>query len=1180
MSVYHSDPREPAYGVPGLYVLPQPGSVIRDAAGRDVVGGGRLDQKAARRVIINTDQLDRAADGTYRALIRPAHGVVGIGLAYACVPRSLTPGCMAQLILHSIPIKPGGSASDRLYQRMVRNQLLSNDVSEYPFFPPASSAEALSIHNGLGFDWQSTSAGANGHWTMSDGMTTHIPPGRETRYSNSMIDVDIISVYVPHEASIAEVGNAFASALAQHTGSAGDRKNSLWKYFGLGVTPSGFSVHMDATAYSTLNTFAVVVRADDVARHVGSGGVSAYTEYLSPNGAGGDTILPMKGQIVIVLDVASDVYVDESHVSGSTSSTTYSMSGSHAALRTYKPVQAAGEGSAAFTGLYTVTIPPNDAVGVIHALSFPSCVTLSNIKSVRSTRSVPLRTTGATHPGATLISVVGVSGWDATEIQGGDRFVINDQENTPHAIDSVVLASSLPTLVDQSAFVIRDASTAINGSDPRSLFDGNGSTRYDVATVLETDVAFVSVDATADITINKFETSAWSFGYPLKIRLYVGTVDPSGPFILHAEQSLALPPFENTLVTFKFGVVTMRYFKLEFAAVLESEMRLLNLDFGYDAVPGEVILSVSPGAAAGMPANASAFGVRSGTEQYVNLSPIQKSFDPVRDVSLGMRWEGRTMGRDFDIRGNRKFESRSSVMLTYSGDAPTPHTVNSLNTSTELVNTAVPPSATTDGLLPLSNINDAHQSDRMLFCGHMMNVSAPRPMRSSAFAGDSAGFAGVFANDSLLPQDRYVVPATEGGHAAGDGPTHRFFSSGLGYATSIVCGTSTRYVMPAFPKRTTQVMQPPDNPGDDPIEVSSFLLDSVPESDTFCTTSVSPLIARILNMSRGSNGVPQSFYEAVAEDGTVLSMDAADTSRYVGTVGTTSPVQVPHHYRARTTDGVSNAIVVTIGSGKYTVVRAWRVSVLTNACPWSLSMDAAVGGSVLSAKDDMAALAFYTIENGRFYCDVNAKYWTWCFELDRDVLLETGVADGAPIWSGDMRDESVAEEATRTSTSHESVHTRRSRGGSVVRVSMAPSGARRVFHGLAHAAAMMCPSSFMGSSGRPSRWSMQSAPPSFFVTAPAGPPISSQPLLRIHDVGNTEYPTNARMSARSGGAFALLSAEKNDDPATPCCANSTTWFRSTRSMSEIKFSFASRDGGEYNLRSNATLVLDLYAEND
>lgn len=1177
--MYHSDPREPAYGVPGLYVLPQSGSVIRDAAGRDVAGGGRLDQKAARRVIIHTDQLDRAADGTYRAMIRPAHGVVGIGLAYAYVPRSLTPGCLAQLILHSIPIKPGGSASDRLYQRMVRNQLLSNDVSEYPFFPPASSDDALSIHNGLGFDWQSTSAGANGHWTMSDGMTTHIPRGRETRYSNAMVDVDIVSVYVPHEASIAEVGNALASALVQHTGSVGDRKNSLWKYFGIGVTPSGFSVHMDATAYSTLNTFAVVVRADDVARHAGSAGVSAYTEYLSPNGAGGDTILPMFGQIVIVLDVAREVYVDESNVSGSASTMTYGMSGSHAALRTYKPVQSAGEDSAAFTGLYTITIPPNDAVGVIHALSFPSSVTLSNIKSVRSTRSVPLRTTGATPQGASLISVVGVSGWDATEIQGGDRFVINDHMATPYVINSVVPASSLPAWVDQSTFVIRDASPAINGSDPISLFDGNDLTRYDVASVLETDVAFVSVDATTDITINKFETRGRSFGYPLKIRLFVGTADPAGPFILLAEQSLALPPFENTRVTFKFGVVTVRYFKIEFAGVLEPEMRLSTLDFGYDAVPGEVVLSVSPGAPA-LASNASAFGVRSGSEQYVNLSPIQKSFDPVRDVSLGMRWEGRTMGRDFDIRGNRMFESRSSAMLTYNGDAPTPHIANSLNTSTELVNTAVPPSATTDGLLPLSNINDAHQSDRMLFCGHMMNVSAPRPMRSSALAGDSAGFAEVYANDSLIPHERYVLPATESGHAPGDGPSHRFFSSGLGYATSVMCGTRTRYVMPAFPKRTTQVLQPPDNPGDDPIEVSSFILDSAPQSDTFCTTSVSPLVARILNMSRGSNGLPQSFYEAVGEDGTVLSMDAGDARNYVGSVGTTSPVQVPHYYRARTIDGVSNAIVVTIGSGKYTVVRAWRVSVLTNDCPWSLSMEAAVGGSLLSAKDDMAALEFYTLVNGRFQCDVNAKYWTWCFELDRDVLLDTAIAAGAPKWSGDMRDESVAEEAVRTTASNDSVNTRRNRGGTIMRVPIVPSGARRVFDGLAHAAAMMCPSSFMGSSGRPSQWSLQPAPPSFFVTAPTGHSLTSVPLLRLHDVGNTEYPTNARVSAGSGGAFALLSAEKNEDPATPCCANSTTWFRSTRSMSEIKFSLATRDGGEYNLRSNATIVLDLYAEND
>eukprot|EP00966_Prymnesium_polylepis_P080086 1855691-Prymnesium_polylepis.2 len=246
MSSYNNKPYQQAYGNPGFFTAAPTGSVS-DPFGKSMTLNPEQSQRYSRRILVNTKHIKKDSDGVYHADIRPAKGVVAVKLAYASIPRSVTVR-VAQLVLYSIPIRQLNGANDtlsELYQKYCRQQLLNKDTSHYPFFTPGvHSPLGADYAAGLDFDFRRSTTDPTGIWIENVDRTTSIPYHYDPDYNNMRVDIDTLTVQIPEEVGITELGNAFKNALQNHTRVEGDKKNSMWQYFGIGVTDTGFSVEM------------------------------------------------------------------------------------------------------------------------------------------------------------------------------------------------------------------------------------------------------------------------------------------------------------------------------------------------------------------------------------------------------------------------------------------------------------------------------------------------------------------------------------------------------------------------------------------------------------------------------------------------------------------------------------------------------------------------------------------------------------------------------------------------------------------------------------------------------------------------------------------------------------------------------------------------------------------------
>lgn len=378
--MYHSHPLESAYGQPGYFVA-KPTGTVRDSSGRAADLTPDASERYARRLLIRTSELPPPVRGVYRADIRKAKNVSAIKLAHASIPRPIT-RATAQLTLFSIPIRHDPVKEiDRAYQRFSRNQLLSKDTADYPFFDVTRQITNPQDHsNRPRFDWRN-----NDHqsfaWTQQSEKNTEITDEILPAHSNQELDMDVLTVKVPFDCTLSELGNTFRQALAAHCGTGDQTSNSLWKQYAINVTDSGFSVVQQIPNADHFNTFAAVRRHDEF-DNVGSEDQGSSLEYAK-----------LKTPFTIRLKKATSVFVDKKVLDGSGSAPTGVM-GTQALLREFTPHPVEGADD-----LWEVSVESGSTDDrYVQSVTFREDITAGDILSVQATsfRALSNLTGGAT----------------------------------------------------------------------------------------------------------------------------------------------------------------------------------------------------------------------------------------------------------------------------------------------------------------------------------------------------------------------------------------------------------------------------------------------------------------------------------------------------------------------------------------------------------------------------------------------------------------------------------------------------------------------------------------------------------------------------------------------------------------------------------------------------------------
>jgi hypothetical protein len=1034
MSSYNNKPYQQAYGNPGFFTAAPTGSVS-DPFGKSMTLNPEQSQRYSRRILVNTKHIKKDSDGVYHADIRPAKGVVAVKLAYASIPRSVTVR-VAQLVLYSIPIRQLNGPNDtlsELYQKYCRQQLLNKDTSHYPFFTPgvhstgsSSNDASIRINRGLDFDFRKGTA--SGIWIENVDRTTSIPYHYDPDYNNMRVDIDTLTVQIPEEVGIAELGNAFKNALQNHTGVEGDKKNSMWQYFGIGVTDTGFSVEMDHDKYNPFSTFAAFLPAHESSAIASQLNAATGTSTPSASGAGleeartgRDTYIALTTPVSIYLDKSRDAFIEYQVIEGSANAPT-DVTGAQTQMTRVRSAATTSDEDFEF-----VVSIPTDISSTIYSISFPNDVKLENIKKVETTRIIEAEVTNIGTDGTTYI----VQYYNGT----------SDDLTAAAATAAAATPATTLKVTAPDSTIVEDTTTGVpfNSANGNQLVVGGSG--------------------------------------------FTGTIPVGSRLLIEAGK------------------------------------------------------------------------------QRVSLSQIQKSFQRSRDIRLGLRWPGRSEDEDFTIHGNYEYSSTTDMQTITglgandSNPAPDLSTYNSVMTETELEDTYVPSAGNgiEAQMLPIHKINDADQSDEMMFCGHFMNVTEPSTLL--AFNGRSSDFiANMLTPTAVNMNTLYTHPPTD----ANLGGNLKYFENGLGYETSVV-HKATKYVMPAFPKRDGKT-----------YNVATGPVEGLP--------NVMPLVARILNTNLkkdGNDTIATAFFACKDDSDTVSNYANHDFSQavYFESKSLTQSDTSSNDVKCK------NSIVITIGSERYVVKKAYYISVLKNQTMYTLDMSCQNGGALLyplacvdpaepnHRNMTQAAISFYETNaptNDEIRPTAQSKYFTWCFELDREVLLPTGLSAQAVPYRNEV--------VRRNPSNPEDLST----------IPSPPSVSARVFKGVSDSTAMFCPSSFYRNTGRIAVSKFQDAPHRFYVrTTGAALADKQQPVLCLHGIGNIEYPVNNSEHMGYSDSFALLGTDNVDQkkPLTPCVPSYVA-FKSPLNLHRLSFSFVTIDGDEYVLKQNATLMFDVFAEND
>jgi hypothetical protein len=1024
IEMYHSHPSDVAYGNPGFFV-DKPFGKVKDSSSRLVEIRPDMSERQSRRILIRTSELSKNSDGVYTAEIRRALNVSAIKLSYASIPRSVS-RVTAQLILYSINIKrdfDSTATRNHAFQRLCRNQLLSHDTSDFPFF---------SLTNEI-FDWRTNESISV--WINSTDKNTHIPPQFESEFSNQYVDIDILTVKVPSMCSLKTLGKAFANSLKSHSGSSDSMNNSIWNCFDITVEDSGFSVLENINDSEQFTTFASIIPPAIIGNE--------FAQVIQETSAR-NTFAQFTTPVTITMKKNMSVYVSSDVFSGSA----------------------------------------NAPVGVSHSIN--------KMKE-----------------------------FTAKEVVGSDHTYVCTISNPNRAFDSFSIFGDVSI----------DDILEVKSNKPIQI----------TITELHTD-ALNSTDS--DNVPAKFKVTYSNGKYS---DINTNTIQR----ILFIDQSHQTNTLDTTIQAYE------DYIEFPGATLDTTDNKLNKGDSKYGIYTGSVVYIER-------------------VEVVTNIREVKRTYQKTRDVRLGLRWGDKKENEDFFIDFNHSFDSPLisddsnsgkmmrrdvAVMSDSSNTIVNNNLLNKLRNVGDLEDTYIGSSENMTDAHNIHEINDAHQLQRMLFCGHMMNVTEPVAMpksESDPFPDERTGerpapqFLAHITHDTITPE------AAE------------FYVKGLGWQTSIVHEPS-RFIMPAFPVRFTETGQNQSIYG------------------SGVQTSVSPIVSRVLNKTNINNdnigyyrlkGLDESgnehenFNELHGKD---IYENANQTTKNVS------------YYVPR--EDHKCGIVVTIGNENYIIKSARLVSVLRNETDFTLDLNCdrnqqSTSIQLSSVKNlqrirdnlitkntashnerkelrkkienieteiSQAFLSFYKAkkvpEDLKGYdVNINSKYFSWVYELDRPVKLPTGIpGDGNPYVSNQVYN---------------------------------PPVTQRSFNGIADLASMFTPGVYERETGRAAINMTQENAQNFFVRS--GSEESENPLLVLHGIGCMERPLNSKNNMNSSDVFAVMGGESDfEKPEKMLCEN-TVFFKSPDNIDKLKFHFInSKTGEKVDIgNQNATLVFDVYSSNE
>lgn len=1088
--MYHSHPSAEAYGNPGYFVDKAKGRV-RDASGRWVELTSDMSERAARRLLIRTGDLPHSKDGVYTVRLRKAIGVSAIRLSYASIPRSIS-SVTAQLVLYSINIKHNltqvGDKKKVALQRFCRNQLLSNDCSDFPFFSVSKST----------FDWRESNS--TSCWINGVDQNTHIPPQLEYELTNQYVDIDTLTVKVPSMCTLGVLGHAFQRALKSHSGSKDSKSNSLWNEFDISVEDTGFSVFENINVAESLNTFASIHTSEMLKN-------SAHTQPLSAH----DTLQPLGTPLTIKLKKSRSAFVAADALNG-TSTAPADVSTSASIMTEFVPIPSTEEGGDVFT-VHIDT--PNRS---LCSFSFPKDVSVDDILEVSYKPIVELSVQSLPLSGNTTVTF-------PVSYYYGTRVSVNNDSSTLHFLDNVdhifekSPAASLkfslpdPNHVTLSGEIEWDVSTGI-----LTVKDGGKESHV----FIQPGISFFVKGQTNQVVNVSQVSRTYQKHRDIRLGLRWDNHEEDDHFVIDSNHR-----FDCPLIKTKSG---------------------LNDNYSFRNGPHRTDVALLSHHTCVVRAS-----VRGSSSNIVKLNKHTGV------ISSGMKVTSvhitnpesvfvQTVIDQTDIQLNQNVDLDEGDVLTFHipDDQIQAEQINNtfynlLRSNGELQDTYVEPSSGMTELYNVREFNDSHQMQNMLFAGHVMNVEEPTPMPVGT------------------GQDHGVRPPTE--VSGSNTPIHGFYSKGLGWETSVV-HKSTRFVMPAFPVRFTEL----DNPNSTQSAESIYSIDGTASVHT----SISPLVARILSVTRIQD--ENLAYYKLQELNDALEPVVQDENK---AKSSNNALHALSYYEPR--DVSKCGIVVTIGDQNYVVKSARLVSVLKNNTEFTLNLccdrnhnsEVSPLSSSLNIqrmkdtlkrtipgayRDDLEQNilkaesnkqhAFYTLGSNRYEPNSNAKYFSWVFELDRHVQLPSGINDTFYA------------------------------GNDIVN----PAITSRTFNGVVDKAAMFVPGVYERVTGRPAVSDVQQAAHSFFVRS--GSEESEDSLLVLHDLGTIERPLNSQQNI-DGHIFALMAEPDLKKPEKMVCEN-TVWLRNTENIEKIDFHFInSRSGKKIDIgKQNATLLLDIFCENE
>ena len=1084
--MYHSHPLDSAYANPGFYV-DGPSGTVRDSSGRSVSLTPDLNQRSARRIFIRSSDVD-SNDGVYTAQIRRAKNVSAIKLCYASIPKEIS-RVTAQLILYSINIKQNLSLTDdvrkRSLQRLCRNQLLSNDTSDYPFFRVSKDD----------FDWRNSTGRTT--WINSFDRNTEIPPQLESETSNQYVDIDILTVKVPSMCSLAALGHAFSNSLKSHSGAKNRKNNSLWSHFDISVEDAGFSVLENINESESFKTFASIY-SPDMLGHNDSVSTQSARNFLRP----------MRTPLQIRLTKSRSIFISKAALDGAATAPA-SITGSNSEMEEYTP-DILDSNSDHFI------VNVDDPSRIIYSFSALSDLSENDVLEVKSGKVIEL-----------FVSQVPTSTTPTFTVQ----YRYGKFEDINNNVQQVrVISANTQEFKIITDYELRESEIVIQGTwnsslDMLTLGDGT-------EIIVREDTVFF-VDLNADEVVNVSEVKRTYQKYnDIKLGMRWGDKEENEDFFIDQNHS-----FESNILdkSFQPENIDQNYpansHHRTDVAVLSQYSNVISVTLSASVAGGDLELSLNNHD--GIISEGMVLTVLQQTAsvtKVINQNKIEIS------ESIGTV----TVGTTLTIRPQKNSNNGFFNMLRNHGD---------------LADTYMQPRDGTNEIFNTHEFNDSHQMKRMLFSGHMMNVEEPIIMPLSDDANSPT------ADSALRPP---TLESVDGANKA----IKEFYNNGLGWQTSIVHKKS-KFIMPAFPVRFTQINE--DEDSSDPHSI--YNVSDVKSVET----SISPLVSKLLSITNVDNK-NLGYYKLhrLKNDGTVDDTFQEETGGATG-LGSDGVGNVSY-YEPRNDDN-GGGIIVSLGDQNYVIKSARLVSVLRNKTDFTLDLSCDRNhnskSSPLSSittlqkiRDELrnspstpgrsaqlerveselqnAHHTFYKDLAGGYVVNANAKYFSWVFELDREIELPTGI--------------------TNSRNAFQSGHPN-------------PPITNRSFNGLIDKSAMFSPGVFERFSGRPALSVTQQNVHNFFVRS--GAAEEDNVLVQLHNVGSLERPINSKSKDR-GDFFAIMTAENDQKKPDKLACETTTFFSSPTSLDKIDFSFiSSKSGKKIDIgNQNATLIMEIYASNE